>query len=284
MDYRPLMHGIHRSKALRLGLLAGACWGAGTLLHGDESASSGSIPATNPYQIIIDTNPFRLKDPPPPAEEAKPTNAPPQMNVKFTGIYRVNGITKACLALVDPTVKPPNNPNRFYALAAGEWQDGVKVLDIDPAKETVRVESSQGIAVLNFKEHGFAAAGAPPPAPTPAGAKPPGAIPGARPGVAPTLPGTTVAAPAAALTAFQSGGATVPINENVIQTVDASTGLRTIPSRQIRTESGGTESGAVQALLQYATAEQRAAQIRASGRTPPPMPPLPGMPQAQGQP
>ena len=279
VNYHAPMHWIDRSFFLGLGLLVVP--GPPSLLaaQSGEETPLESPARGNPYQVIIDRNPFRLKDPVIEAPEDKQTNAQPPVNVKFTGIYRVNGVTKACLALVDPTVKPPANPNRFYALAEGEWQDGVKVLEIDSTKPTVKVESPAGVAVLNFKDNGFAAAGAPPPTPgavRPGAVKPPGQVAGVNPGVAPRLPGTT-----ATLNNAVNYGGGVMGGGNLIPSVNSATGARTIPSRQLRTQVGGGESGTAQALIQYATAEQRAAELRARGLTPPPMPPLPGLNQPQ---
>lgn len=278
-------------SALRPGLLV-ATLAAFTLAAADadpdDAAAKTKRELDNPYQRIIDRNPFHLKDPANDPAANGPTNPPPQSNVKFTGIMRVNGITKACLALVDPTVKPPANPNRYYAIAIGEMQEGVKVLKIDAAKETVKVDGPTGVAVLTFKDNAFQAAGAPPPAPVAPG-MPPGGI-AKQPTVAgagfpPTpnpianagvvnqgLPANPGYAPGAANINFPANNAGMPAS---IPAVDASSGLRTIPSRQMRTP-GGAADGATTAIIQQATMMEQAARIRAAGCPPPPVPPLPG--------
>lgn len=237
---------------------------------------------SNPYQVIIDRNAFNLKDAEQEAAEKAATNAPPpQSNVKFTGYYKVGGVTKACLALVETTTKPPGN-TRYYALSVGELQDGIKVLEIDTTglNPTVKIEGPMGVAVLNPKDHGFAAAGAPPPAAGIGGApgappKLPGVVPGGalpNPPAAAVQPGvnTAMGAPAAGL-------APNAVTDSQIQAYNASQNQRVIPSRMIRT--GAETDSATTSLLQYATMKEQEARFRTSGRVPPPPvpPPPPGL-------
>ena len=78
----------------------------GIVLVGVNGALSSKATA-NPYEAIIKRNAFDLTDAPPPAK-APPPEPPKNLDVKFTGIYRLKGIEKACLALLnwDPRIIP----------------------------------------------------------------------------------------------------------------------------------------------------------------------------------
>lgn len=294
VNYREPMRWNSWCHSIGLAVLLAATLHAGRLsaaVAEGEPDPQAPPAASNPYQLIIERNAFRLKDPAEEGASSGPTNPPPQSNVKFTGIFKANGVTKACIAVVDPSVKPPGNPNRYYALAVGEMQDGVKILEIDASKDspTVKVDGPTGITTLNFKDNGFQAAGAPPPSPTapggPAGvvAKPPGAVTAGvppiqgQPNVIPGIPGSTA-------NAFTPGAVPVSPSAAGIQSVDAATGLRGIPSRQVRTPAANAESGAATALIQYATMQEQAARMKAAGRPPPPIPPLPAFMNAPSAP
>lgn len=281
VHYVAPMHRLHR-LIIWIGLsLVCAVVSPLTAADPDETVPSPGL-RTNPYQVIIDRNAFNLKDAEQEAADKAATNAPPpQSNVKFTGYYKVAGVTKACLALIDATTKPPGN-TRYYALSVGELQDGIKVLEIDTTglNPTVKIEGPMGVAVLNPKDHGFAAAGAPPPA---AGV-------GGAPGGPPKLPGVVAGGglpnpPAAAIQPGVNPAGGVPTagiapganTDAVIQAYNASQNQRVIPSRAIRT--GVETDSATSGLIQYATMKEQESRFRTTGRVPPPPvpPPPPGV-------
>ncbi|HSA01739.1 MAG TPA: hypothetical protein P5055_13465, partial [Candidatus Paceibacterota bacterium] len=159
----------------------------------------------NPYQSIIDRNPFRLRAIV--ASETVPTNALVALNLKFTGISMVKDVKKAYF--MDSTKNPPE----FYVLGEGEQQSALKVVRIDYKAGAADIINAGVPARVNFETHGLKTVTpglAPTAAPVPSGI--PGAVPGSPPGVAPrvptplptvqpqTLPNQSFGTPAAAVT------------------------------------------------------------------------------------
>jgi hypothetical protein len=94
-----------------------------------------------------------LPDPtPPPAVVAPP-------NLFLTGISFLNGLKRAYLVVN----RPPTNSADYLAVEEGYDSDGLKVVDIDPRKHTVRVVNSGTELTLNFKDNGMKASTLPVP-------------------------------------------------------------------------------------------------------------------------
>lgn len=119
------------------------------------------------YSIIADRNPFGLVDPPP-----KPAPAPPDPNkdqeketpppgVELTGFFRNgrNGKTVA-LFLVDDKEGTKTTKESFM-WAVGEGDKGVKVIAINQAEETVKLEIRGKESTVTFTKPKAAAAAAP---------------------------------------------------------------------------------------------------------------------------
>lgn len=215
---------------------------------------AGAEPKSNPYGPIIDRNPFGLKPPPPPVVETNQEAATPPPNVKLTGIS--NLFAKRALLEITEQQAParPGQPpapggtvNRPI-LAEGESLYGVEVVAIDLEKNKVRILVAGTESELTFEVP-----------------KPSGPVPGAPP--VPGRPGQPMASvnpnvPAAAaqptiitpgnaqstggggVTLYGGGGTTAAANSGVTTLGGAApvpsplgteTGLRTIPSRTIRT-------------------------------------------------
>jgi hypothetical protein len=164
------------------------------LLAGFSLGAHGEV-KDNPYQVIIDRNPFNLKPIPPPPEPvaATPTNTPPQVDIKLTGITTLLGPPRAFLQLMNQQTKKPEFPP---GLEVGDRFGDIEILAINTGEETVRIKQGDGETTLDFKNHGIksAVAGGPAPAPGGPGLMPPPpahAFPGA-PGVtgAPTQNGS----------------------------------------------------------------------------------------------
>jgi hypothetical protein len=288
MDYRAPMNGFPKPLVLTLAALFFA--GTASMGFADE--------ADNPYRIIAVRNAFGLKP------TIGPTNTTAEVvvktDIKLTGIARVNGVRKAYLATPDPDTKAAGQ-FRFYEMKESRpddpyVKDGIEVIQIDEAKQTVKVRQGASEMVLDFDKHGFKAAAAPAPPPI-----------AGRPGTAPPLPGapaigtpTATAAPApviisrgsaAAGAAAGSYGSSAPAASRDSSGLDArkpensSAGLTRIPTRQVRTPTGyAATPEAVPAAPQISSEEQylqlevvrRAAEQR--GIPLPPTPPLLGMP------
>ena len=214
----------------------------------------GAEPRSNPYGPIIDRNPFGLKPPPAPVVETNQEPATPPPNVKLTGISNLFA-KRALLEITEQ--QAPSRPGQPPApggtvnrpiLAEGEAMHGVEVVAIDLEKSRVRILVGGTESELTFELP-----------------KPSGPVPGAPP--VPGRPGQPMASmnpnvPAAAaqptvitpgnaqstggggVTLYGGGGTTAAANSGVTTLGGATqvpsplgteNGLRTIPSRTIRT-------------------------------------------------
>lgn len=107
----------------------------------------------NPYQVIIDRNPFGLKPipiPEPPKLPEPPVIPPPE--VKLTGITTLGAAPKVFLQMEDKQAKgkaefPP-------PLAVGESHKDVTVLMIDVENNVVRVKIGENETTLDFEKNG----------------------------------------------------------------------------------------------------------------------------------
>jgi hypothetical protein len=253
---------MKRSKALKMGTVFAAAALAGPL-WGDVKP--------NPYESIVERNPFQLKDPPPPPPPPDPTaNQPPAAlaTVEVTGITSMFSTPKVLLEIVPGPGKPPIKP----ILSAGERVESIEVVSIDVEKGEVTIKNGNLTTNVPLR---VAKAGGPaaPAAPAAGGAIPirpqvPMAVPTASPagasyggqsaygsgrgsivlsGGSPSAPaavnpsigygGTAPASFGAAGGAATLGNPTVP-GATAVGTVDNS--LRSIPSRTIRSSGPGT--------------------------------------------
>ena len=92
---------------------------------------------TNPYFAIIERNAFDLTDAPPLAKDTPPPEPPKNLDLKFTGIYRLKGVEKACLALIDSSVKPPET--KYLQIPVGDKQGAIEITAIDAEAGTVNL-------------------------------------------------------------------------------------------------------------------------------------------------
>src|SRR5215213_833853 len=157
----------------------------------------------NPYQVIIDRNPFGLRPIPPPPVAVVDTNppAPPPPDIKLTGITTLLGEPRVMLQIEDKQSKKA----LFPTMTEGEIDHGITIVKIDTENMKVRIKNGDAETTLDFKNNGVkpgggAVASA---APVPQAGFNPGAIP--VPGGAPGL-----ANPANSRGAIVSGGASTP--------------------------------------------------------------------------
>jgi len=128
--------------------------GALGLMHGGLSAAKVSTGGSNPYLTITDRNAFDLTDAPPPSK-APPPEPPKELNLKFTGIYRLKGVEKACLALIDSSAKPPET--KYLQLPVGDKDGSIEITAIDAAAGTVNLIKDGSPLELSLKndEHTY---------------------------------------------------------------------------------------------------------------------------------
>jgi len=292
MDYYVPVKGISRRCLLAL---------AGLAFAGPVAIGFADT-ADNPYRIIAERNAFGLKPP------VIPTNTTTEVaiktDIKLTGIAKVNGVRKAYLATPDTETKTPGQ-FRFYEMTESRpdnpyVKDGIEVVEINEAKQTVKVRQGANEMVLDFEKHGFKSTAVPTPPPM---AGRPGAIPlvpGASPiGAAPA----TTAAPAPIIISRGSVAAdsssAVPAasaardlaGAEVRRVEDSSSSLTRIPTRQVRTTSGNIATPDGTPVVPQMSREEQYVHMEAVRRAAeqrgiplPPTPPLPGMSAEGAQP
>jgi hypothetical protein len=138
--------------------------GIAVLALGAASAVNGFADAKlNPYETIVDRNPFGLKPPPPPPDPT--VNAPPPAplaTVELTGITGfLSGKKRALLEITPGPGKPVQRP----ILAEGERVESVEVVSINVEKNEVVVKNGSLTTNLSFKVTKTAVASVPPPGP-----------------------------------------------------------------------------------------------------------------------
>lgn len=115
----------------------------------------------NPYQIIIDRNPFGLKPIPPPPPPVVMTNAEekPITDIKITGITTLLGPAKVFLQIKDDKTKK----DTFLTFTEGdtEVKEGIQLVAVDAASGSVRVRSGTEELTLDFEKNGLKPAGGP---------------------------------------------------------------------------------------------------------------------------
>jgi hypothetical protein len=187
----------------------------------------------NPYQVIIDRNPFGLKPippPPPPPDNTPPP--PPALDIKLTGITTLLGSPKVFLEFTDPQSKKTDRP---APLGEGEsYKDNISIVAIDAENGRVKIKNGDAETTLDFEKNGIkpggaVAAAAPVPHPGLPGLNPIPPVPGAVPAVA--LPGAGPARGAVV------GGAAQTATPTGIP------GAASFPSRPLRTDTGAAIVG-----------------------------------------
>lgn len=186
----------------------------------------------NPYQIIIDRNPFGLKPIPPPivnTASTEPTNAPPPMEVKLTGIDTLLGYPRVLLQMQNTQTKKLEFPP---GLQVNERQGDIEILAIDVQNQTVRIRQGEAETTLDFEKNGVKpqTAGATPGSPVP---PPPGS---------PMMPLGIPAPPGASPASFSRGAGNVSVSGGQTPiTTAAATPAPTfsggIPPRPMRAEN-----------------------------------------------
>lgn len=264
---------------------------------------------SNPYESIVDRNPFGLRPPPPPPDTtAPPPPSAPLATVELTGITSLFQKNRALLEITPGPGKPMLKP----ILSAGERIESIEVVSINVEKNEVVIKNGNVITNLSLK---VAKAGGAAPPPGVGGLAPP---PGINPAFLPPQPQaftpnnagrggamtygaggavgaggnsgmSTFGATPAAATAFGGGGggggqgaygygAGVVGQPGVAQpsaTFGATDGLRGIPPRTVRAQA--QEGQPVDPAVQYINMRVQELEHKKAGRPFPPLPPIPGL-------
>jgi len=182
-----------------------ALWLSAAVLTASPAAPGVTPPARmTEYSVIIDRNPFGLVDPPPPTPAVEPpvkkVEADPPPNVDLTGFFRNARRGKTVALFLVENKEGGTAKKQSYMWAEGEGDNGMKVLAINEAEETVRLSVRGVESTITFSK--------PKPAAAPAGLQIPGR-PNTRTPVIPTAGNPTFnPAPNTAPQQFESSGRT----------------------------------------------------------------------------
>jgi hypothetical protein len=263
----------------------------------------------NPYDGIVERNPFGLKPPPPPPDPS--TNAPPApvtppAQVEVTGFLSVLSSKKVLLEVIPAPGKPMLKP----VLSEGERIESVEVLAINVEKNEVTIKNGNAVTNLTFKVAKSTGPTAPPP---PVGVVPPPHIATPMPAPVQTsynqsqgsgryavmMAGGSTSTPPPANPAAPSsyGGSTAFGNPGAMGAPAAAApadGFRQIPSRNIRT-AATPQTGNEGPVTRQQTYQQMqeiennrlkntAVDVLAGRQIIPPLPPTPLTPPDAGAP
>lgn len=115
----------------------------GQLLEGDGK------PATVSYQGTDDGVEFRVET----YEAVEAPTLPEGIDYKLTGIYRLRGAYKVCVAKVDRTTEPVRTAH--FTLGQGDTGGSIRLLHIDAAAGRVRIEAGGVPLTLSFHGNTF---------------------------------------------------------------------------------------------------------------------------------
>ncbi len=253
---------------------------------------------SNPYQAIIERNPFGLKPPPPPPDPTPVVVAAPPGKVILTGITTMFGPPRALLEVTEqetgkaPTVHKP-------ILHEGEREGGVEVISIDLAKSMVKIRLAGIETNVTFETPKLTASapilatagGFPPPAGAMSGAPAPFSPANAggnnlgRGGV--TMFGNSGSSSIASPRGSYSGASPTSASPGGyggygaagVPTLGAAatdnSALRSIPSRTIRSDSAGINHAPIDPAKQYLEMAVDHELHSSAGHAYPPLPPPP---------
>jgi len=247
--------------------------GAGMLLMGlglaGPSQAEVRLTADPRFQVILDRNPFGLREVNTNVVVVPPTSAPPvQVNVNLSGITDVGGKKRAWMVI--PAGGTRTNTATF-SMAVGDPEfEGVKVEHIDLQRGVVQIRKLGEPATLDFENHGLAYSG-------PVAVNVPGV--GGRPGRVP-LPGQPrpgVPTPSAAVRSAMPGAVPSAILNQAGGNVPGSNNPQVIPARAIRTSPEVDLEQPVDPAAQALQMKLQEIRARQAGIPFPPMPPVPGL-------
>ena len=210
----------------------------GTLMAGGTVSMALAEDKPNPYQAIIERNPFGLKPPPTPVDNTPPPPVVPLAKVVLTGITSMFHTDRA---LIEITEQEPGKPptTRKPILREGERDGSVEVIAIDVEKSLVKIRNGGFETNLSFETPKLA--GAPAGVALPGFPAPPlGASPN---GFNPPRLSTNTLGRVNGVGVYGNNASPVPIRAvpppygGVPVTGATEGGLRSIPSRSMRADS-----------------------------------------------
>jgi hypothetical protein len=236
----------------------------GLILTNLQPLSSWAENTPNPYQAIIDRNPFNLRPPPPAPEPVVAAPVIPAAKVTLTGLTSLFGRTpRAVLEIIEQEPGKAATPPRKPILKEGERDGAIEVVSIDMENNTVRIRNSGIETNITFVAQQTGGAQLPPALLGNFAAPPQVGVPQSVGGV---IPGRAGAAAARnGVTVYGNNGAAAAAN-------NSATGLRSIPSRTVRADSSAQPDQAKQ-YLDMAIQHQI---NTGAGKQYPPMLPMPG--------
>ncbi|MEE2615743.1 MAG: hypothetical protein VYC62_09125 [Verrucomicrobiota bacterium] len=110
----------------------------------------------NDYLAINTRNAFGLANEPPSRKESSPPPEPTKdLDLKFTGIFRLKGVEKACLAVIDTSAKPPET--NYFQIPVGDKQGAIEIKSIDAKAGLVKLLRNGKLLELNLSndEHTY---------------------------------------------------------------------------------------------------------------------------------
>jgi hypothetical protein len=221
----------------------------GTVIVAGFSLGAFAETKDNPYQVIIDRNPFGLR-PIPVVEPPKPPEAPPPppLEIKLTGITTLLGAPRALLEFTDPQTKKVDRPSPF--VEGDVYKETIQIVSIDADNNRVKIKNGEAETTLDFEKNGIKPGGATA-----------SAAPVPHPGVAPLNlgnPGIGIPAPpnaaAAAAQNMTGGGRTAIVGGGASAVTPAAvnpaayagsagTTAAGLPARPVRTDLGAAIVG-----------------------------------------
>ena len=152
-----MLKGMKARKNQFVCLLAGV-----VVCSAAQMARADSKP--NPYQAIIERNPFGLKPPPPPPDNTPPPPIVPLAKVVLTGITSMFGPTPRALLEITEQEAGKTATVRKPILREGDRDGSVEVISIDVEKSVVKIRNSGVETNILFETPKLPGGGAPPPA------------------------------------------------------------------------------------------------------------------------
>jgi hypothetical protein len=244
----------------------------------------------NPYQVIIDRNPFGLRPPPAAAPPTNPAPVEPPSDIHLTGVTS-NALGKQAWLMISP--KPGKDPTPVYLhLSEHEKQGDIEVVSINVDDSTVKVLNAGKPVDLDLQDNGIKAPTSLPgaaPVPHPPGRlpiPPPRPVPGIpvktaglRPGVASPISGRQYRIPSNPASPESGQGYSYPIPSRAVRSTPV---IMTQPQAATPQQETTQTAPSVDPAAQRVAMEALRYRAQQEGLSYPPLPPLPGaLPQAE---
>ena len=114
-----------------------------------SAQNEGNDGKGNPYESIVERNPFALRPPPPPAppDTGPPAPPPPLATVELTGVTSIFSKKKALVEIVPGPGKQPMK----LTLEEGEREGSVEIVSIEVDKAEVTINNAGSVTNISLK-------------------------------------------------------------------------------------------------------------------------------------